>query len=204
MSASLRAARSAVIFTLMLPMLLGAALVPPDAAATAAAMDARTHGPAPAAEGSARRATAPQQESTWPAVVDALEGEWDGSGTLFGSPASFTMSWQRSLGDRFLRLVFSNALTTDDGPSPVLSAEAFYRPDDEGGLAGYWFDTRGETVTLRARVTDDRVVTDWQASSESGRTTYLVVDADTLEVIDEVRGADGWQEFGRATYTRRR
>jgi len=143
------------------------------------------------------------QETEWPAVVVALEGDWEGSGTLFGSPASFAMSWHRSLGDRFVRLVFRNALVTDDGTSPVLQAEAFYRPAEDGGLSGHWFDTRGEVVTLRARVADDRIVTEWQASSESGRTTYRLVDADTVEVVDEVLGANGLQEFGRATYTRR-
>lgn len=162
-------------------------------------------GPEPAPHGDPRGdATATSQGPTWPPVVAALEGDWEGSGTLFGSAASFTMSWERSLNDQFLRLTFGNALVTDDGNSPVLAAEAFYRAGADGSLTGYWFDTRGEVVTLRARVTDDRIVTDWQASSESGRTTYRVVDADTVEVVDEVRGANGLQEFGRATYARRR
>lgn len=189
MKEPLPAARLMVMFVVLLV-----------AAATPAG--ARVMSP-PGHAGDPPAAAPPPQEPEWPAVVVALEGDWEGSGTLFGSPASFTMSWHRSLGDRFVRLVFRNALVTDDGASPVLQAEAFYRPADDGGLAGHWFDTRGEVVTLRARVADDRIVADWQASSESGRTTYRVVDADTVEVVDEVVGADGLQEFGRATYTRR-
>jgi hypothetical protein len=143
------------------------------------------------------------QETAWPAVVTALQGEWQGEGTLFGNPATFTMEWSAALGDRFVRLRFSNALVNEGGSSPIISAEAFYRVAADGGLEGHWFDTRGYVLTLSARVTDDRIVTDWAAAGvESGRTTYRMIDADTVEVIDEVSREGELQEFGRATYRR--
>lgn len=152
--------------------------------------------PAPSAVASAA-------QEPWPTVVSTLEGEWRGEGTLFGNPATFTMEWAPVLGARFVRLRFSNALVNEGGSTPIITAEAFYRLADGGGLEGHWFDTRGYVLSLSARVTDDRIVTDWVAAGvESGRTTYRLIDPDTVEVVDEVSRDGELQEFGRATYRR--
>ena len=73
----------------------------------------------------------------------------------------------------------------------------------EARLSGHWFDSRGLVLSLAAEAFEDRLVTDWTAPSESGRTTYRIVDDDTVEVIDEVRSDEGLREFARATYRRR-
>ena len=152
--------------------------------------------------------SAPGQEASpagWPPVIAALEGEWEGTGTLFGDAAAFTMEWTPVLGGRFMRLRFTNAFVRDGDVTPVLEAEAFYRLEDDASLAGHWFDTRGVIITLRGVVEDDALVADWSAEGiEDGRTTYRVVDATTVEVTDLVQTPDGWNEFGRAIYRRRR
>lgn len=135
-----------------------------------------------------------------PDVLSALEGRWSGDGTLMGRSARFEMTWTRVLNGRFLRLEFRNAFADVDPVQTVLEADAYYRL---GGaeLTGSWMDTRGVILSLRATVGDSELVTDW-TGSESGRTTYRVIDSNTVEVVDLVRSGDEWREFAVARYQR--
>ena len=117
---------------------------------------------------------AASQAAEFPAIFDQLEGDWVGTGTLCNARAGFTMQWERALHGQFFRLRFTNSMFRNGEMSPVLSAEAFYRVNGDGELVADWFDTRGEKISIEARVEDDQLVADWSSSSESGRTVYRV------------------------------
>lgn len=136
-----------------------------------------------------------------PEVIEHLIGSWEGEGELFGRPARFSMSWSWTLEQQFVELRFENRLVQEDGSAQkVLEAVALYRVTDDGALSGTWFDSRGQVVELSAAATADALSTHWTADTEEGRTTYRVIDADTVEVEDHVLGEEGWRPFGSAVY----
>ena len=139
------------------------------------------------------------QESDEAGVFGRLRGSWEGSGTLFGSPARFSMRWDTT--DGLARLHFSNALEEEGGgATPVLTAFATYRTAEPA--EGIWLDSRGETLMLTWTQDGDALVVSWRSLEESGRTTYRTLTEDAVEVLDEVSTPDGFSVFGRARYTR--
>lgn len=132
-------------------------------------------------------------------VFEILAGAWEGSGTLFGTPARFSMEWD--IADGMARLRYTNALVDARGETtPVLTAFATYRT--AGPADGTWFDTRGQVLRLTSDQVDGALVVSWRAPDESGRTTYRPLEDGTVDVVDEVFGPDGWRAFGHAVYTR--
>ena len=132
-------------------------------------------------------------------VFGFLTGSWEGSGTLFGTPARFSMEWD--VADGMARLRFANALVDQQGDTtPVLTAFATYRTS--GASEGVWLDTRGETLRLTWVRDDGALIVSWRAPEESGRTSYRPLGDGTVEVVDEVLGLDGWRVFGQAVYAR--
>ncbi|NKB88421.1 MAG: hypothetical protein GKS06_09385 [Acidobacteria bacterium] len=141
-------------------------------------------------------------QSDLPEPVRLLLGDWQGEGELMGRPARFTMSWSHALGDRFVRLRFSNAFVVDGAEQTVLTAEAFYRVESPTSLTGVWVDSRGLILPLRAEIVDGALVTEWgDSSTERGRTRYAATD-DQVEVTDTVFTEAGERGFGQAVYTR--
>lgn len=137
---------------------------------------------------------------TAPQVFAALEGSWEGEGTLFGSPARFEMRWE--LIHAVAVLTFANSVIDPAGAvTPVLGAVAIYRTSTATPRAT-WEDTRGIQVSIAWTATDSTLVSAWTAPTESGRTTYTVNLDGTVEVVDEVRQPDGLVLFGQGTYRR--
>jgi hypothetical protein len=137
-----------------------------------------------------------------PEVLRALEGTWEGSGTLLGRTGAFTMAW--SLAPRgFARLSFTNAWIDDDGATtPVLAAEATYLVRGDSAT-GVWVDDRPRRITLVAALTDSTVITNWSSETEAGRTEY-VVRSPTAAVVRDFVIVDGVERlFAEATYRRR-
>lgn len=125
---------------------------------------------------------------------DAFLGTWTGTGTLFGSPSEYMMTWERTLRDRFLRLTFRNS---------AIEATAFYQVTDDDTWTGTWHDSRGVTQPLSATWTDSTLEVAWGSpETEEGRTTYRLVDEHTIEVQDVVLRGEKWMIFGEARYTR--
>jgi hypothetical protein len=145
----------------------------------------------------------PASAQELPPAVEALLGDWEGTGTLMGREAHFGMKWELALGGRFVRLTFRNAFVVDGEEQVVLTAEAFYHVVSDTALTGTWFDSRGLVLPLAARVETDQLVTAWgDASTERGTTRYRITD-DGVEVVDTVTTDAGEREFGRAVYRRR-
>jgi hypothetical protein len=147
----------------------------------------------------------PAAAAAAPAVLDRLAGAWDGKGELFGKPAIFRMEWSR-LGDRFVRLEFSNAFAAaapEADPIPVLQATAVYRVGAPE-MSGTWFDSRGMELPLAAAVSGSTLVVRWGAEgdAEQGRTTYRWTGPGTAHVTDEVLKDGAYRTFATADYWR--
>jgi len=138
------------------------------------------------------------------AFLERLAGEWKGTGEVSGMAADMRMRWEPVLERQFHRLAMENFMTAQDGNTWHFKAEAFYRVQKDGSIAGQWFDSRGISLSLAGRVDGDAMTIDWgdEASAERGRSTYRLA-ADALEVTDEVYGKDGTLTvFGRTRLTR--
>jgi len=138
------------------------------------------------------------------AFLERLAGEWKGAGEVSGMAADMHMRWEQVLDGKFHRLSMENLMTGQDGKTWHFKADAFYRVQKDGSIAGHWFDSRGISLPLAGLADGDAMTIDWgnEASAERGRSTYRLA-ADTLEVTDEVYGKDGtFTAFGRTRLTR--
>ncbi|MGE3275983.1 MAG: hypothetical protein AB7O67_12780 [Vicinamibacterales bacterium] len=130
-------------------------------------------------------------------LFERLAGRWSGRGTVLGQATDVTLDWEWVLGDRFLRLRFTNRGLAYEG-------HAYYRADGDGAYTGMWFDTSGALRPIAARRDGQALVARWgDPGTEEGDTTYRLGPDDRLVVIDRVRQADGtWRVFGETTLTR--
>ncbi len=131
----------------------------------------------------------------------ALAGSWQGSGETNGMASSQQMTWEVVLGGQFHRLTLANRMTDADGKEWHFKAQAFYRIQYDGSIAGTWFDSRGLTFPLSGSVDEAGTMTIlWgTAETEQGRSSYLL-GAEGLEVTDEVLTREGeWRVFGRSS-----
>jgi hypothetical protein len=136
-----------------------------------------------------------------PRVYAALEGTWEGTGTLLGQPTAFDMTWGPLVGG-FVRLSFANAWVDDTGArTTVLRAEAIYLARGPRA-AGVWIDSRPARIRLEAIVSDTSIVTMWTADAERGRTDYIVREPEEVLVRDFVEVDGALREFGEAVYRR--
>lgn len=140
-------------------------------------------------------------QSATDANLARLVGAWQGAGTVLNQPARIEMGWAWTLDGQFLRLTFVN----DMGASRRFEGHAYYRALGEGRYRGTWFDSSGAIRPIDARWEGDALVSRWGTpDTEEGETTYRLVDASTMEVVDRVKGKTGdWREFGRTRVTRR-
>lgn len=128
------------------------------------------------------------------ALLDNFLGTWQGSGTLFNRPAEFSMTWERSLKDKFLKLTFRN---------PYIDAQAFYMSEDARNYKGTWADSRGVILPLTAVVSDTALITNWGTPEmEQGRAHYHLVEPGVIKVTDFVLRDGEWTRFGQASYMR--
>lgn len=134
-----------------------------------------------------------------PRVFDRLAGTWQGTGTLFGGDAEFSMAWDRH--DDLSVLRFRSAMVDSTGAAtPVLSAAAVYRA--RGEPEAVWLDSRGVTIEIAFEAGDSVLVSSWRAPGETGRTTYRLLPDGGVSVTDEVAGEAGFRTFGQAVYRR--
>ncbi|MGH7177120.1 MAG: hypothetical protein ACREJC_07065, partial [Tepidisphaeraceae bacterium] len=136
-------------------------------------------------------------------LFEQIAGRWEGTGETRGMPAALTLTWEIVLDGRFLRLSLDNRMTTADGGSWRFQGQSFYRFQDDGSIAGHWFDSRGLSFPLSGTVAGDVMTIMWGTDdTERGRSSYRV-SAEALEVTDEVLTLEGeWRVFGRSMLRR--
>jgi len=132
-----------------------------------------------------------------------LSGSWAGTGELFGTAATYSMTWESVLAGRFIRLTFQNNMKNGDSFNLVLEAEAYYSIGAEGSVTATWFDTRGMILPIRGTIAGHVLTSDWGTpETEEGRTIYRLVDENRIDVEDYVKRNGEYQLFGSASYQR--
>ena len=136
--------------------------------------------------------------------LSRLEGTWQGDGKAFGIAANMELKWEWVLNKKFLRLSLKNEMSMPNGQKQVFEGQAYYQATGADKYEAQWFDSRGVTFPIKAHLEGDALVAMWGSpDKEEGKSIYRLVDASTLEVIDNVKQKDGtWREFGRATLRR--
>ena len=134
-------------------------------------------------------------------LLSRLEGNWQGEGKTLGMAANMQLKWEWVLNKKFLRLSLKNEMTRPNGQKQVFEGQAYYHA---AAAEAHWFDSRGWMFPIKAQAEGDTLVSMWGSpDKEEGKSTYRLIDATTLEVIDTVKQKDGtWREFGRATLKR--
>jgi hypothetical protein len=96
-------------------------------------------------------------------------------------------------------------MTTRDGSEQKFEGEGTYRPipDEAGVHVGTWFDSQGALHPLAGTMAGDSLVTRWgRPDGALGRTTYRLLDANTVRVHDELQRGTTWHSFGISTFHR--
>lgn len=141
------------------------------------------------------------QSSTEP-LLNRFNGTWRGEGKAFGRTAHLDMTWERVLGNRFVRLSLRNEMQSANGQKQVFEGHAYYQPvgtPSDGKYEARWFDSRGVSFHIKAQTEGDTLVSFWGSpETEQGKSVYQVIGTDKMEVVDSVRQKDGtWREFGK-------
>lgn len=148
-------------------------------------------------------APAASNASAAPATsLAAWHGDWTGSGTAFGKPATATLTIGPAPDGDATALDYR--LSIEGAPPVTYSAEATYRVDAKGRVSGKWTDNYGRTRPIGGRVTVQFWSNNWgSADVEIGRSIYRLEGADLLSVSDSVLQDDGsWRTFATLQYRR--
>jgi len=131
---------------------------------------------------------------------EIIIGSWNGTGTLFGQKATFSMKWENELNAKFIKLTFENRFKDKSGMERVMKANAYYHMAQN---KGHWFDSRGVMLPLILEVTEHSMTVLWgNENSEKGKTIYSITDEKNLIVQDSVFKDNAYQPFGEAKYRR--
>ncbi len=143
------------------------------------------------------------QASVSDPLLTRLVGVWTGEGTVLGQPARVRMEWAPTLDGAFVRLTFVNHMGSSD-QKRTFEGHAYYRATADGAYRGTWMDNSGAIRPIDGTRSADALVARWGTpETEEGETTYRLVTATTMEVVDRVKSRDGtWREFGRVSLSR--
>ncbi|MGI9546911.1 MAG: hypothetical protein ACR2MM_06735 [Flavobacteriaceae bacterium] len=126
-------------------------------------------------------------------------GQWEGNGTLFGMEAQFSMHWEKTLGDKFLKLTFQNRFKDQNWTERVMNAQGYYNTVTG---KGQWFDSRGQNLPLLLEIDKKTLKVFWgDESTEQGKTIYVIV-GKKMAVEDYVMKDGMLNPFGKAEYVK--
>ncbi len=126
---------------------------------------------------------------------------WEGTGTLLGQEASFSMQWKWELEAQFLKLAFHNT-RGKEGQEIKFAANAYYKISKDSLLSGSWFDSRGVTFPLKGTIKANTLTIFWgNTSTEQGKTIYTYDAAkNQFIVLDYILNGQEYLKFATATY----
>lgn len=137
--------------------------------------------------------------------IDRFAGTWEGQGKFFDLSSQLQLKWEWVLDQKFLRLTLKNETTSTDGRKQIFSGHAYYQASSTPNkFEAQWFDSRGITFPIKATFDGTTLESNWGSpEKEEGKSTYKLIDAETMEIIDSVKQKDGtWREFGRTVLKR--
>ena len=139
------------------------------------------------------------QEAVAAPPLEQWLGEWQGTGSTSGAPARLSLKWERALGGQFVRLTLLNEIGAEPTRQRFEGLGLYWSGGVAGRLNGRWFDSGGAKHVLDAVLEPDALIAEWgDGTTAVGRSTYRLLGAGAMEVIDEIRRKDGtWREFGR-------
>lgn len=137
-------------------------------------------------------------QNFWDAMTDA---DWQGTGTLLGAEADFSMKWTWVLDNKFLKLEFQNKQISRSGLELVLQAHAYYQPKRDLLFEGTWFDTRGVTFPVTGTIQDSTFTVLWGSpETEQGKKVYTIVSQKEATDTDYFLQGDNYMKFGDTNY----
>lgn len=136
-------------------------------------------------------------QNFWDAMTDS---NWQGTGTLLGSEAEFSMKWTWVLDNKFLKLEFQNKRISSSGQELVLQSHAYYQPKNDSLFEGTWFDSRGVIFPVSGTLHESTFTVLWGSpETEQGKTVYTIVSQEAT-VTDYFLQDENYVKFGEANY----
>jgi mannose-6-phosphate isomerase-like protein (cupin superfamily) len=133
----------------------------------------------------------------YPGGADGLRrwsGLWQGAGKFNGKDVDIELSLKEQLGGKFNEL----NINIKTGPGTTFLGRAMYGSDDRAS----WSDSNGNAYPVVGRWDGGKFIAEW-GDPVRGRSTYWVDTEGQLEVVDEVKRADG-SYFGFGKYKLKR
>lgn len=143
-----------------------------------------------------------------PAAVPSLawlHGEWEGTATMFGRPATVSISASPVLLGRATSLAYRVHIPADARQGEFrFEGRGTYRLAADGKVAGQWSDSQGNFHPLAGRVTGTVMHVTWgEPRSEIGQSSYVLGADGALVVSDAALGKEGLKVFATGRYTRK-
>jgi NRPS condensation-like uncharacterized protein len=134
-------------------------------------------------------------------ITVLVNKNWNGIGMLMGKKATFTMDWQRVLGNQFIKLEFQNKRKSGNTEDIIFRATAFYKIVNDTMVIGNWFDNRGISLPLKGSIKENELTILWgNDETEMGKTIYRYTSNNEITVKDFIMNNGKYIKFGYATY----
>ena len=137
------------------------------------------------------------------AFLDALQGDWQMTGTLLGKPVKYNARGERVLQGGFLRLHMIDA-----APAPTYEADLFLGYDPKAGdYIGHWLDrfgAAGARVVATGKRHDETLVIQFPYAEGAFKDTFVFDSKSrTWSLLIESQAQGGaWSNFATYTLTR--
>lgn len=123
------------------------------------------------------------------------EGEWNGQGKAFGSPAQGHYKWEKILDGKFFRLSVKYTTKGSDGSERVFSGHGYYQSKGNGVYEGQWFDSQGNQYPIKASLEADTLTALWMIPGKvEGKSVYRLSEG-SFFVNDSIKSNGEWREF---------
>jgi len=126
-------------------------------------------------------------------------GEWIGDGTLLNSSTEYSMNWERTLQNKFIKLEFKNKRNTKMGAVEFF-ATAYYKILTDSSFSGTWFDSRGISFPIYGFYSQTELKVNWGSEETEFGSTEYKLEGEIIWVTDFIKKDDELVQFGKAKY----
>jgi hypothetical protein len=134
-----------------------------------------------------------------------IHGEWDGTATIFGRPATVSLSVTPVLMGGATALTYRVQMPASaTQPEFRFEGRGTYRVAKDGRVVGQWNDSQGNFHSLAGRVTGTSMAVTWgEPRTEVGHSTYALAADGTLSVTDAEFGRGQLRVFSTQSYRKK-